>query len=74
MDARTTGRIMSGFIKLRTETNTDLHLAVDEIASFRVYDRYRPNYLSLVTMKGGEIYQVVESTDTIAEQIQAAQL
>lgn len=60
---------MSGFIKLRTESNTDLYLAVDEIASIRVYDRYRPNYLSVITMKGGEVYQVVECTDTIAGQI-----
>ena len=65
---------MSGFIKLRTESNTDIHLAVDEIASIRVYDRYRPNYLSLVTMKGGEVYQVVEATDTIAERIAAVSL
>jgi hypothetical protein len=63
---------MSGFIKLRTESNTDLHLAVDEIASWRPYDRYRPNYLSMVTMRAGEVYQVVENTNTIAERIEAA--
>ena len=62
-----------GFVELTAaQQETALFLAVDQIASFVAYDRYRPNYLSWVATKDGQRYQVTESTDTIAGLIRAA--
>ena len=57
----------TGFVALRlSDGEKPLHLATDQIASFSAYDRYRPNYLSWVTTKGGDRFQVIESADEIA--------
>lgn len=62
-----------GFITLTVaEQRTPLYLAVDQVASFVAYDRYRPNYISWVATKDGNRYQVEESTTAIAELISAA--
>lgn len=72
MLAQAGGGVVKGFIKLHTsEGQMALHLAVDQIAAFVAYDRYRPNYLSWVTTKDGSRYQVTENTDAIAELIVA---
>ena len=61
------------FIKLSAaDSRLNVHVAVDQIASFTAYDRYRPNYISWVVMKDGTRYQVAENTDEIAAMIAAA--
>lgn len=61
------------FIKLSAaDSRLDIHIAVDQIASFVAYDRYRPNYISWVATKDGNRYQVTQSTDEIAALIAAA--
>lgn len=61
------------FIKLSAaDSRLDIHIAVDQIASFVAYDRYRPDYISWVSMKDGGRYQVAESTEQIAAMIAAA--
>ena len=61
------------FIKLtEADSRLDIHIAVDQIASFTAYDRYRPHGISWLAMKDGTRRQVSESADEIAARIAAA--
>lgn len=60
------------FIKLtEADSRLDIHIAVDQIASFVAYDRYRPQGISWLTLKDGTRRQVAESADEIAARIAA---
>lgn len=55
------------FIKLHAaDSRLDIHIAVDQIASFVAYDRYRPHGISWISLKDGSRYQVCQSPDEIA--------
>lgn len=55
------------FLKLTLAADrTPYHVAADEISRFMPSDKYRPSEGSLVVLKDGGQYRVLESTDDIA--------
>lgn len=60
---------MRGFIKLTTVDGTDKHVATDQIATFTMRDKYRPNYQSQVVLKTGDSFTVEEGSQYISQLI-----
>ena len=60
----------AGFVRLQTfEPRLPLYVAIEEIARFSPYDRFRCNGSAIVVTNDGERHHVSESADVIAQLI-----
>lgn len=60
----------AGFVRLQTfEHRLPLYIAIEEIARFLPYDRFRPNGSATLVTNDGERHHVSESADEIAHLI-----
>lgn len=66
---------MSGFIRIQTSDETDVCVAIDEIASFGPDDKYRPNEVARLRPKDGTLVRTSwrHSFESIYQEIHAGE-